>query len=75
MKNDLIKLIKLGIFPNNKNRVWAMCQVVIKLMLATVEEAEKNNLTNEPFYIAFLSCLNTLAMEHFVLNTFKDDSI
>ncbi len=62
-KDKLINLLSAGHFPNNKNRVWTMCQVVIKLMLATVEEAEKNGLTNEPFYISFEDILNKASVK------------
>lgn len=50
-------------FPNNKNRVWTMCQVALKLCLQCVDEAEKNNLTNEQFYIAFEDCLNKISVK------------
>lgn len=50
-------------FPNNKNRVWTMCQVALKLCLQCVDEAEKNNLTNEQFYIAFEDCLNKVSVK------------
>ena len=61
MRSELMKLIKSGRFPNEKNRVWTMCQVVIKLALMTVEEAEKSNLTNEQFYLAFEDILNKVS--------------
>ena len=79
-KDNLIKLLSAGRFPNNKNRIWTMCQVALKLCLQCVDEAEKNNLINEQFYIAFLDCLNALTLDDKVsyinnLNTFKDDSL
>ena len=46
-KDSLIKLLSAGRFPNNKNRIWTMCQVALKLCLQCVDEAEKANLTNE----------------------------
>lgn len=61
MKDKLIKLLSNGHFPNDKNRIWTMCQVVIKLALMTVEEAEKSNLTNEQFYLAFEDILNKVS--------------
>lgn len=63
MKDELIKLLSAGRFPNNKNRVWTMCQVVIKLLLKTVEEAEKNNLTNEQFYLSFEDIINKASVK------------
>lgn len=61
MQNELMKLIKSGIFPNEKNRVWTMCQVVLKLATLCVEEAEKYKLVDEQFYISFEDCLNKLS--------------
>lgn len=63
IKDTLVKLMSNGHFPNNKNRVWTMCQVVLKLATQCVEEAEKNNLTNEQFYINFEDCLNLLSVK------------
>lgn len=63
MRSELMKLIKSGRFPNEKNRVWTMCQVALKLCLQCVDEAEKNNLTNEQFYIAFEDCLNKISVK------------
>lgn len=63
MRSKLMKLIKSGRFPNDKNRIWTMCQVVIKLALMTVEEAEKSNLTNEQFYLAFEDILNKVSIK------------
>lgn len=59
-------------FPNNKNRVWTMCQVALKLCLQCVDEAEKNNLTNEQFYIAFEDCLNKVSVKD---HTKQDENI
>lgn len=62
-KDSLIKLLSAGRFPNEKNRVWTMCQVALKLCLQCVDEAEKSNLTNEQFYIAFEDCLNKVSVK------------
>ena len=75
-KDRLIKLLS----ANNKNRVWTMCQVALKLCLQCVDEAEKDNLTNEQFYITLLDCLNALTLDDKIsyvnsLNTFKDDPV
>lgn len=80
MRSELMKLIKSGRFPNEKNRVWTMCQAALQMCLQCVKEAEENNLTDEQFYIAFLDCLNALTIDDKTsyingLNTFKDDSI
>nr|DAH97471.1 MAG TPA: hypothetical protein [Caudoviricetes sp.] len=76
-KDNLIKLLSAGRFPNNKNRIWTMCQVALKLCLQCVDEAEKNNLTNEQFYIAFEDCLNKVSTkdhkkyDQTIVNDFK----
>ena len=63
LKNNLVKLLSAGRFPNEKNRVWTMCQVALKLCLQCVDEAENSNLTNEQFYIAFEDCLNKISIK------------
>ena len=75
MRSELMKLIKSGRFPNEKNRVWTMCNVVIKLLLQTVEEAEKSGLTNEQFYLAFEDIINAASVKDHTKqdNTIIDD--
>ena len=47
-----------------------MCQVVIKLLLQTIEEAEKEGLTNEQFYLSFEDILNKASIkDHNIQNT------
>lgn len=60
-KDTLVKLMRNGYFPNNKNRVWTMCQVTLKLVTQCIEEAEKNNLVDEQWFISFEDCLNNLS--------------
>lgn len=62
-KDVLVKLLSNGHFPNNKNRVWTMCQVTLKLVTQCIEEAEENNLTDEQFFISFENCLNNLSVK------------
>ena len=62
-KDSLIKLLSAGRFANEKNRIWTMCQVALKLCLQCVDEAEKSNLTNEQFYLAFENCLNMISIK------------
>lgn len=62
-KDNLIKLLSAGRFPNNKNRVWTMCQVALKLCLQCVEEAENGNLTDEDFFISWENCLNSISVK------------
>lgn len=76
-KDNLIKLLSAGRFPNDKNRIWTMCQVALKLCLQCVDEAEKSNLTNEQFYITFEDCLNKISVkdhtkqDQIIVNDFK----
>ena len=63
MKDSLIRLLSAGRFPNDKNRIWTMCQVVIKLTLMTIEEAEKAGMTDEQFYLAFEDILNEASIK------------
>lgn len=75
MKDSLVRLLSAGKFPNEKNRVWTMCNVVIKLLLQTVEEAEKSNLTNEQFYLSFENIINAASVKDHTKqdNTIIDD--
>jgi hypothetical protein len=76
-KDNLIKLFSAGRFPNNKNRVWTMCQVALKLCLQCVEEAENNNLTDTQFYLAWedalnkISCKDHTRQDSEIINDFK----
>lgn len=60
-KDSLIKLLSAGRFPNEKNRIWTMCQVALKLCLQCVEEAENNNLIDEQFYLSWEDALNKIS--------------
>lgn len=77
MKDELIKLLSAGRFPNNKNRVWTMCQVAMKLCLQCVEEAEKEGLTDEQFYLSWEDILNSISVKDHtrqdmeIINDFK----
>lgn len=62
-KDALMKLLSGGRFPNNKNRVWTMCQVALKLTTLAVDEAEQGGFTNEQWYIAFEDALNLLSVK------------
>lgn len=71
--NKLIKDFKFGHFPNNKNRVWTMCNVVLQLATQCMGEAEKNNLTNEQFYLAWETALSILSTKDHTTNDQIDD--
>ena len=59
VKKDYVSdLLHFGMFPNDKNRVWTMCQIVLKMASQVVEEAERLKMTDEQFYINFEDALN-----------------
>ena len=60
---DIIKKLKFGYFPNDKNRLWTMCQVTLKLATLTSEYAEEKNLTDTPFYLDFEDALNNISVK------------
>lgn len=60
---DIIKKLKFGYFPNDKNRLWTMCQVTLKLATLTSEYAEEKNLTDTPFYLDFEDVLNCISVK------------
>lgn len=68
MKNDdrieyLKQLLSKGLFPNEKNRIWTMCQASLQMLIMTVEEAEKAKMTDEQFYINFEDAINELSIK------------
>ena len=52
-----------GRFPNEKNRIWTMCQASLQMLMMTVIEAEKSNMVNEQFYIEFENAINQLSVK------------
>ena len=74
---DIIKALRPGHFPNEKNRVWTMCQCVLKLAALANDEAERLKMTDEQFYIEFENALNILSCKDHSgneeqFNDFKD---
>ena len=63
MRSELMKLIKSGRFPNEKNRVWTMCQASLQMLMMTVIEAEKAGMTDEQFYLNFEDTVNELSVK------------
>lgn len=62
IKKDYVSdLLHFGMFPNDKNRMWTMCQIVLKMASQVVEEAERLKMTDEQFYINFEDALNILS--------------
>ena len=62
MRSESMTLIKSGRFPNEKNRVWTMCQIALHMATLAADEAEKLKLTDEQFYINFEDALNILSV-------------
>ena len=63
-KIDFVKqLMTRGRFPNEKNRIWTMCQASLQMLMMTVIEAEKSNMVNEQFYIEFENAINQLSVK------------
>lgn len=63
-KIDFLKqLMNRGLFPNEKNRIWTMCQASLQMLMMTVIEAEKSNMVNEQFYIEFENAINQLSVK------------
>ena len=63
-KIDYLKqLMNRGLFPNEKNRIWTMCQTSLQMLMMTVIEAEKSNMVNEQFYIEFENAINQLSVK------------
>lgn len=58
-----MKQLEKGMFPNDINRLYTMCQVVIQLATQTVEMAEKLRLTDKQFYINFEDYINQLSVK------------
>lgn len=63
-KIDYLKqLMTRGLFPNEKNRIWTMCQASLQMLMMTVIEAEKSNMVDEQFYIEFENAINQLSVK------------
>ena len=63
-KIDYLKqLMNRGLFSNEKNRIWTMCQASLQMLMMTVIEAEKSNMVDEQFYIEFENAINQLSVK------------
>ena len=63
-KIDFLKqLMTRGRFPNEKNRIWTMCQASLQMLMMTVIEAEKSNMVDEQFYIELANAINQLSVK------------
>ncbi len=63
IEKQLWKAFKDGHFPTEKNKLWTMCQVTLKMVTAVVEEAERLNMCDKPFYLEFEDALNLLSVK------------
>lgn len=68
----LNKLINRKVFTNQKNRIWSMCQATLQMLILTVAEAEKANMTEEQFYINFEDTLNQLSVKDHTKNDIEE---
>lgn len=68
ISKQLLKMFNDRYFPNDKNRLWTMCQIVLKMLIRIVEEAERLNMTNEQFYLNFEDTINLLSIKDHVNN-------
>lgn len=50
-------------FPNEKNRIWTMCQATLQMLVMTVEEAEKAKMTSEQFFLSFENVVNNISVK------------
>lgn len=63
-KIDFLKqLMTRGRFPNEKNRIWTMCQASLQMLIMTVIEAEKANMVDEQFFLEFEMAINQLSVK------------
>ena len=63
-KIDFLKqLMTRGRFPNEKNRIWTMCQASLQMLMMTIIEAEKSNMVDKQFYIEFENAINQLSVK------------
>lgn len=51
------------IYANEKNRLWNMCQVSIKMLNELMNQIEKADLKNEQFVLDWLDKLNELSVK------------
>lgn len=68
----LKQLINKNTFPNEKNRIWTMCQATLQMAMMTVIEAEKAKVTDSQMYIEFENCLNQLSVKDHNSNNIKE---
>lgn len=61
--DNLKGLINITEYANEKNRLWNMCQVSIKMLNELMNQIEKADLKNEQFVLDWLDKLNELSVK------------
>lgn len=51
------------LYDNEKNRLWYMCQVSIRMLNELMRQIEENDLKNEQFVLDWLDELNELSVK------------
>lgn len=54
--------IKQGQYDNEKNRLYNMCQMSIRMLNELMDQIEKANLQNEQFVLDFCDKINELSI-------------
>lgn len=52
------------IYANEKNRLWNLCQISIKMLEELMKQIEDAKLTNEQFVLDWLDKINELSVKY-----------
>lgn len=52
------------IYPNEKNRLYNMCQLSIKMLNELMKQIEKEGLQNEQFVLDWLDKINEISVKY-----------
>lgn len=52
------------IYPNEKNRLWNMCQLSIAMLNELMKQIEKEGLQNEQFVLDWLDKINEISVKY-----------
>lgn len=55
-----------------ENKVKILCQQALSLVELVCEEAEKNGLTDKPYYLDFEDAINSISVKDHSINFKKD---
>ena len=64
MKNSNKVKINLKDFPNEKNRLWSMCQVSIEMLEELMRQIEQHKLQDEQFVLDWLDKMNEISVKY-----------